>query len=72
MKKISIEGMMCPRCTGKVYKALNAIEGIAAEVSLEDKAAYVKVEKDVSDDILKVAVTEAGFEVTGIEEVIGE
>ena len=71
MKKISIEGMMCPRCTGKVYKALNAIEGVA-EVNLEDKAAYVKVEKDVSDEILKAAVTEAGFEVTGIDEVIGE
>lgn len=68
-KKITIEGMMCSHCTGSVSKELNAIEGVIAEVSLEDKAAYVEIEGNVSDEVLKNAVTEAGYEVVSIEEI---
>ena len=66
-KTISIEGMMCAHCTGHVTKALNAIEGVTATVSLEDKNAVVELTKDVSDETLKAAVEEAGYEVTGIQ-----
>lgn len=65
-KKISIEGMMCGHCTGRVDKALNGLNGVEAQVSLEDKAAYVTLAGDVSDDVLKKAVEDAGYEVTGI------
>ena len=65
-KKISIEGMMCSHCTGRVDKALNGLDGVEAQVSLEDKAAYVTLTGDVSDDVLKKAVEDAGYEVTGI------
>ena len=30
---------MCSHCTGRVDKALNALDGVTATVSLEDKAA---------------------------------
>jgi len=66
--KIIIEGMMCNHCTNFVKKTLNAIEGVSAEVSLEDKAAYVTLTQDVSKETLTAAIVDAGYEVVGIEE----
>ena len=66
-KKIMIEGMMCQHCSGTVEKALNAIEGVSAKVDLEGKCAYVTLNKGVDDKTLTDAVTEAGYEVKGIE-----
>ena len=66
-KTMKIEGMMCSHCTGRVDKALNALDGVTATVSLEDKAAYVTVDGAVTDEELKKAVVDAGYEVTGIE-----
>ena len=68
-KTIKIEGMMCSHCTGTVSKVLNGIDGVTADVSLDDKCAYVTLDKDVSDETLAKAVTDAGYEVTGIESV---
>ncbi|MDE7225937.1 MAG: heavy-metal-associated domain-containing protein, partial [Ruminococcus sp.] len=62
-----IDGMMCGHCTGMVTKVLNGIDGVTAEVSLENKCAYLNVEDGVSDDVLTKAVTDAGYEVKGIE-----
>ena len=50
-----------------VEKALNAIDGVQATVSLEDKNAVVELEHDVTDDVLKAAVTDAGYTVTAVE-----
>lgn len=66
-KTMMIEGMMCSHCTGMVTKLLNAIEGVSAEVSLEDKCAYIEISGDVSDDVLIKTVTDAGYEVKGIQ-----
>lgn len=66
-KVMKIEGMMCSHCTGMVTKVLNAIDGVSADVSLEDKCAYIELSKDVSDDALKAAVTDAGYEVVSLE-----
>lgn len=66
-KTMFIDGMMCNHCTGMVTKVLNAIDGVSAEVSLENKCAYIELSKEVSDDVLVNAVTEAGYEVKGIE-----
>ena len=65
-KSILIDGMMCAHCQGHVSKALNALDGVSAEVSLEDKAAYVTLTKEVSDEVLRQAVADAGYTVTGI------
>ena len=64
MVTIKIEGMMCAHCQGRVKKALEAIEGVAADVNLEDRAAYVTGSEDL--EALKKAVTEAGYEVVSI------
>ncbi len=61
-KIIKVEGMMCAHCQAHVFKALSAVEGVQkVEVSLEDKQAVVTLAKDVADQILMDAVTEAGY-----------
>ena len=65
-KTLKIDGMMCSHCTGRVSQALNTIDGVSAEVSLEDKAAYVTLSADVADDVLIQAVTDAGYTVTEV------
>lgn len=62
-KKIHVEGMSCGHCSARVEKALNAIEGVTARVDLEAKTAFVQTTGDVSDEVLKKAIVDAGYEV---------
>jgi len=66
-KVIRIEGMSCEHCKMRVEKALNALEGVQAEVNLVEKSARVSLAKDMADEVLKQAVEEAGYEVVAIE-----
>ena len=66
-RTMDIEGMMCPHCEARVKKALEAVEGVkSAEVSHERNSAVVTVEPSVSDEALAKAVTDAGYEVKGM------
>ena len=67
MYTMKIEGMMCPHCQAAVTKALNAMEGVKAEVNLEKKEAYVEAEAKVTKEDLTKAVVEAGYEVVPVE-----
>lgn len=63
-KTLNIKGMMCPHCEGTVKKALEEIDGvISAEVSHQSGTAIVTLKYDVSESILKKAVTDKGYEV---------
>ena len=66
-KTMTIEGMMCTHCSGRVESALNAIDGVSAKVDLEKKTAAVTLSADVSDEVLRKAVTDAGYEVVSID-----
>ena len=67
-KTMIIEGMMCTHCTGRVEKALSAIDGVdKVEMSLEGKSATLTLSKEVDNQILTDAVTEAGYEVVSIQ-----
>ncbi|MEG0753212.1 MAG: HAD-IC family P-type ATPase, partial [Angelakisella sp.] len=66
-KKIIIEGMSCGHCSGRVEKALNAMEGVTATVNLETKTAHVTMTQAVSDEVLTKAITDAGYEVVRFE-----
>ena len=67
-KIVSVEGMMCQHCVKHVHDALVKVPGVSsADVSLEEKNARVECEASVSDEALKAAVADAGYEVTGIE-----
>ena len=64
-KTLTIEGMMCAHCAAHVEKALNALDGVGSvTVDLAGKTAVVT--GDVSDEALKKAVADAGYQVTDI------
>lgn len=66
-KTMKIEGMMCRHCEMHTKKPLEALDGvISAEVSHTEGTAIITLEKDISDDVLKQAVEEQGYQVTGI------
>jgi Cu+-exporting ATPase len=68
MKKIiTINGMSCGHCQARVENALNAIDGVEAKVDLNKKIAVVTLASDVSDDILKSTVKDAGYEAVSVE-----
>ena len=67
-KTMKIEGMMCAHCTGRVEKALAAVDGVSAvEMSLEGKSATLTLSKDVDNQVLTDAVTQAGYEVVSVQ-----
>ncbi len=65
-KKMIIEGMACGHCSARVEKALNALSGVSATVDLEAKCATITTDGSMSDEQLKAAVTEAGYEVVSL------
>ena len=67
MLTMKIEGMACGHCKVAVEKALNAIDGVKAEVNLEAKTASVDALADMDKEVLRKAVEDAGYEVVGIE-----
>lgn len=66
-KTMKIEGMMCAHCSGRVEKALCALDGVTAKVDLEAKTAMIETEGRVDDDALKAAVADAGYEVVSLD-----
>lgn len=63
-KTVYIEGMMCMHCVAHVKKALTPLDA-NVEVVLDKKCAILS--KDVDNAAITAAITEAGYEVTGIE-----
>ena len=63
---MKIGGMRCENCRRSVTAALNALDGVAARVSLESGTASVSFEQPVSDEELTRAVESAGFDVLDI------
>lgn len=63
-KIIAIEGMMCPHCEAHVKNALMAIDGVTeVTASHTEKRAVVKLSRDLPDEVLHAAVTNAGYTV---------
>jgi len=66
-KTILIEGMSCEHCVGHVKNALEGLDGVtSAEVSLENNCAIVETTN--SNEELKEAIEEEGYDVVKIEE----
>ena len=64
---MEIKGMMCGHCEKHVKNALEAVDGVvSAEASHEKGTAVVQLSKEVADDVLKKAVEDVDYEVTGI------
>lgn len=68
MEKImKIDGMMCAHCSSRVEKVLNEIDGVTATVNLQEKTATLSLSKDVDNEILTKAITDAGYTVLEIQ-----
>ena len=63
---VKISGMRCENCRRSVTAALDALDGVAAKVSLENGTARVSFERPLSDEELAQAVESAGFDVLEI------
>ncbi len=64
---ITVEGMMCPHCSGRVKQALEALAFVeSAEVSHESGTAVVTLKEACDKALLKKTVEDAGYTVTGI------
>lgn len=67
-KTISIEGMSCMHCVNHVIEELKKVDGVSdVQVNLEEKKAIVEVGCCTSNDALKAAVEEAGYEVVSVQ-----
>ena len=68
IKTMKIEGMMCPHCSGRVKRCLEALEQVAsAEVSHENGTATVTLNASLDDSVLKKTVEDQGYDVICIE-----
>ena len=65
-KTAMIKGMSCSHCAARVEKALNKIDGVEAKVDLESRTAKLHISKEVTDDVIKNAIDDVGYEVTQI------
>ena len=67
-KTINIEGMSCMHCVNHVTEELKKVDGVSGvQVNLEEKKAVVEVGCYTSDDALKAAVEEAGYEAVSVQ-----
>lgn len=67
-KTLHIDGMMCMHCVNHVKTALEKVDGVAeSEVNLKKKTVVVTLNKEVNDDVLIAAVTEAGYVVKSVK-----
>ncbi len=63
-KVLKIEGMMCPHCEARVKKVLEELDGVTEVIpSHKDGTAVVKMEREVSDELLKKTVEDQGYKV---------
>ncbi len=67
-KTMVIEGMMCGHCEARVKKCLEALEQVdEAVVSHEAGTAVIKLNGDISDDVLKAAVEAQDYKVADVK-----
>jgi copper chaperone len=66
-KKILLQGMSCKHCVNHVTEALKEIGATDVEVNLDKKLATAEVREDITDEIIKEAIEEVGYEVVSIE-----
>lgn len=65
-KTFLVEGMSCQHCVNRVMEAVNSIDGASALVKLKRGLVIISLEHPISDEILKDAIENAGYTVTGI------
>ncbi len=62
---LDIGGMTCGNCARKVENALNALDGVRAEVRIDTRKARVRCAGEPDEAAMREAVRRAGYVVTG-------
>lgn len=62
--KIGVEGMTCNHCKQRVENALNAEEGVWAQVDLEKKSADIRMKTELSEQFLRRIIMKSGYTMT--------
>ncbi len=63
-KNFKVDGMSCGHCSGRVEKALKALdEVVSVKIDLATKDVEIELSKDVENSVLENAIKEAGYEV---------
>ncbi len=65
-RELALDGLHCMKCVARVKVALEAIPGVAADVTLDPQRAVVRMDRDVPDEALRKAVEDQGFRVVSI------
>ena len=60
-----VKGMTCDHCVRAVTEEIGSIDGVSS-VDVDLKEGIAVVAGDADPDAVKAAVSEAGFEVTGV------
>ena len=66
MKK-KVEGIICDHCVNHVSEALKEIGAKDVEVNLKKKLATAEISDNITDDAIKLAIEDAGYDVVNIE-----
>jgi P-type Cu+ transporter len=61
--ELDIEGMTCTACARRVEKGLNSVDGVSAYVDFATEKAHLTLTKEISQDLLRQAVDDAGYKV---------
>ena len=66
--KLTVKGMHCGSCAGNIERSIRKINGISkVSVSALTNKAIVEGDDSVSEDSLKDAVKDVGYEVVRVE-----
>ena len=65
-RELALGGLHCMKCVARVKAALEALPGVAADVTLDPQRAVVRMDREVPDVALRKAVEDQGFQVLSI------
>jgi copper chaperone len=67
-KKILLEGKLCIYCVNQVTQALMQIGATNVIVNLDKKLATAEISDNITDEVIRSAIEEAGYDVVKIGE----
>lgn len=65
-RELALAGLHCMKCVAHVKAALEALPGVAADVTLDPQRAVVRMDREIPDEAFRKAVEDQGFQVRSI------
>ena len=66
-KEIQISGMTCINCQNRIEKRLNKIDGISAKVDWQKGIARIRMDREVPDNTIRMAILQMDYQVIAIK-----